>query len=168
MGLSFTRQLLMKQNRGFTAIELILVIVILGILAAIAYPRFQGIPGFRVSAAAQAIAADIRYAQSQAVSTQFNYKVYFYAGTNSYAVYKKERSSPFTETIVSNHPFKAGNYTVVVATDYPGVIIGGDYTVEFNYLGAPITGGGGSVTVSGVGVAETITVQANTGRVTIS
>lgn len=156
----------MKQNRGFTAIELILVIVILGILAAVAYPRFQAAPGFRVSAAAQAIAADIRYAQSQAVSTQYNYKVYFYAGSNSYSVYQVNRSSG-AETI-KNHPFKAGNYTVALATEYSGAAIGSDYTVEFNYLGAPITGGGSSVTVSGGGESKTITVQANIGRVTIS
>jgi MSHA pilin protein MshC len=166
MGLSSVKQFFMKQERGFTAIELILVIVILGILAAIAYPRFQGLPGIRVSAAAQAIAADIRYAQSQAVSTAYNYKVYFYASTNSYSVYQVNRSSG-AETIMS-HPLKAGNYTVVVATDYPGVIIGGDYTVEFDYLGAPSTGGGGSVIVSGGGNSMTISVLANTGRVTAS
>ena len=166
MGSTLLKKLFMNKNRGFTAIELILVIVILGILAAIAYPRFQGLPGIRVSAAAQAIAADIRYAQSQAISTAYNYKVYFYAGTNSYSVYQKNRSSG-AETIMS-HPLKAGNYTVVVATDYPGVIIGGDYTVEFDYLGAPVTGGGGSVTVSGGGNSMTISVLANTGRVTAS
>jgi prepilin-type N-terminal cleavage/methylation domain-containing protein len=164
MGVSSVKQFFMKQERGFTAIELILVIVILGILAAIAYPRFQGLPGIRVSAAAQAIAADIRYAQSQAVSTAYNYKVYFYASTNSYSVYQVNRSSG-AETIISN-PLKAGNYPVALNTDYPGVTIGADYTVEFDYLGAP--DGGGSVTLSGGGNSMTISVLANTGRVTAS
>jgi prepilin-type N-terminal cleavage/methylation domain-containing protein len=164
MGVSSVKQFFMKQERGFTAIELILVIVILGILAAIAYPRFQGLPGIRVSAAAQEIAGVIRYAQSQAISTAYNYKVYFYAGTNSYSVYQVNRSSG-AETIISN-PLKAGNYPVALNTDYPGVTIGADYTVEFDYLGAP--DGGGSVTISGGGTSMTISVLANTGRVTAS
>jgi prepilin-type N-terminal cleavage/methylation domain-containing protein len=164
MGVSSVKQFFMKQERGFTAIELILVIVILGILAAIAYPRFQGLPGIRVSAAAQEIAGVIRYAQSQAISTAYNYKVYFYASTNSYSVYQVNRSSG-AETIISN-PLKAGNYPVALNTDYPGVTIGADYTVEFDYLGAP--DGGGSVTISGGGTSMTISVLANTGRVTAS
>ena len=164
MGVSSVKQFFMKQERGFTAIELILVIVILGILAAIAYPRFQGLPGIRVSAAAQEIAGVIRYAQSQAISTAYNYKVYFYASTNSYSVYQVNRSSG-AETIISN-PLKAGNYPVALNTDYPGVTIGADYTVEFDYLGAP--DGGGSVTLSGGGNSMTISVLANTGRVTAS
>lgn len=164
MGVSSVKQFFMKQERGFTAIELILVIVILGILAAIAYPRFQDLPGIRVSAAAQEIAGVIRYAQSQAISTAYNYKVYFYASTNSYSVYQVNRSSG-AETIISN-PLKAGNYPVALNTDYPGVTIGADYTVEFDYLGAP--DGGGSVTISGGGTSMTISVLANTGRVTAS
>jgi prepilin-type N-terminal cleavage/methylation domain-containing protein len=164
MGVSSVKQFFMKQERGFTAIELILVIVILGILAAIAYPRFQGLPGIRVSAAAQEIAGVIRFAQSQAISTAYNYKVYFYASTNSYSVYQVNRSSG-AETIISN-PLKAGNYPVALNTDYPGVTIGADYTVEFDYLGAP--DGGGSVTLSGGGNSMTISVLANTGRVTAS
>jgi MSHA pilin protein MshC len=166
MGVSSVKQFFMKQERGFTAIELILVIVILGILAAIAYPRFQGLQGIRVSAAAQEIAGVIRYAQSQAISTAYNYKVYFYASTNSYSVYQVNRSSG-AETIISN-PLKAGNYPVALNTDYPGVTISADYTVAFDYLGAPVTGGGGSVTVSGGGNSMTISVLANTGRVTAS
>jgi hypothetical protein len=79
-------------------------------------------------------------------------------------VYQKNRSSG-AETIISN-PLKAGNYPVALNTDYPGVTIGADYTVEFDYLGAP--DGGGSVTLSGGGNSMTISVLANTGRVTAS
>ena len=156
----------MVNNRGFTAIELILVIVILGILAAIVYPKFQALPAIRTGAAAQTIAADIRYAESLAVSTRFNYVIYFYAGSDSYSVYKRDRSTG-AETILA-HPFKAGNYTVAINTEYPGVGIDNDYTVEFDSLGTPVRGGGSSVTVSSSGNTKTISVQANTGRVTIN
>ena len=122
MGLSSVKQFFMKQERGFTAIELILVIVILGILAAIAYPRFQGLPGIRVSAAAQTIVSDINYAQTLAITMPpDNYGVVFTAGINSYSVYKNSAG-----TIIP-HPFKPGNYTINLAVEYPGAALGGNY-----------------------------------------
>ncbi len=156
----------MVNNRGFTVIELILVIVILGILAAIVYPKYQALSSIRVSSAAQTIEADIRYAQSLAVSTPYNYSVVFDSGANSYSISRVDRSTGAVTSI--NHPFKAGTYAVNLGTDYPGVALGSSYTVTFDYLGSPVTGGGGSVTVSSGGYSKTITVQANTGRVTIS
>lgn len=52
----------MKTHTGFTLIELILAILVLGILAAVAAPRFAG-HSMELGAAAKKVAMDIRYCQ---------------------------------------------------------------------------------------------------------
>lgn len=60
-------------QRGFTAIELMVVVVIAAILLAIAVPSFSGlINRQRVAGLANDLSADIQYARSQAVSHNAN------------------------------------------------------------------------------------------------
>ncbi len=67
----------MKQNQsGFTLIELVMVIVILGVLAAVALPRFVDLKGDAVAASTQGVAGalssgfSINYASRSVSSTR--------------------------------------------------------------------------------------------------
>lgn len=55
-------------SRGFTMVELVLVIVIAGILAAVAAPRMLGRTGFDTRGFADQLAATVRFAQKLAVA----------------------------------------------------------------------------------------------------
>ena len=57
----------MKNCKGFTLIELVMIIVILGILALAVMPKTTAQPRVKLEAACQKIASDLRYAQEMAL-----------------------------------------------------------------------------------------------------
>ena len=133
-----------QAQNGFTTIELIMVIIIIGVIAATAVPKFTSMSVVSVGGAAEMIQADIRYAQELAMAVYEAKSVTFASGAGSYTTVDLE-----TRELPSR------------------VTIGNNFTVTFNPLGEPTAGGGGSVTVSAGGETGTIRVTNYTGKVSI-
>jgi len=136
---------------GMTLIEVIMIMAIIGILSAIVVPKFDFATSSKASVdgAAYMIASDIRYAQECAMADRVSKGVIFTSGSSVYT---------FSPT---------GNFDP--SGQLPsGVTINNNFTITFNSLGEPTTGGGGSVTVSGGGQSKTISVVNYTGKVNIS
>ena len=75
------------QKAGFTVIELIMTLTVIGILAVIAVARMPDIIPIRLSMAARKVQSDIRYAQSLAMTTQRWTRIVFSAAGDNYLVY---------------------------------------------------------------------------------
>ncbi len=71
---SNSRQL--TERQGFSLIEVLSVIVIMGLLAAVAIPR-SGISSYQANSGAQVVSATLAYAQRQAISRQADTRVAF-------------------------------------------------------------------------------------------
>jgi MSHA pilin protein MshC len=138
------------QSKGVTLIEVILVMVIIGIISAVVIPRMDVTltSSASVGGAAYMVASDIRYAQEFAMANRVSRSVSFTSG-----------SSVYTFSLPPSTLDPSGRLPT-------GVTISNNFTITFNSLGEPTTGGGGSVTVSAGGLLpRTISVLNYTGKV---
>src|SRR3989338_5085533 len=81
-------------NKAFTLIEVIMVIIIIGILAAAVMPAFiASHDDLKIEAAHRQLMQEIRYAQQLAISRQVTHGVSFNPSTESYFVYRQDTSN---------------------------------------------------------------------------
>ncbi len=93
----------LSRHAGFTLVELVVIMLVLGILSAYVAPKFFNLDDYRSRAAYDEMAGALRYAQKLAVGTGCEVQVTV-AG-NSYAL--QQHSTDCTTggfTTISNHP----------------------------------------------------------------
>jgi prepilin-type N-terminal cleavage/methylation domain-containing protein len=154
-----------RSNQGFTLIELVMVIVIVGILAVIAIPRFDTFYAIKLDGAVKKVVSDIRYTQQLAIARHTNSRVIFYADENSYVVEQENPQGSDTWESATD-PFSRADLSVDFDTDaqYKGINIQNNATFQFDWQGATDVG---SVSLGYHGRVRIINVEANTGRVSV-
>ncbi len=101
------------KSRGFTLVELVVVILVLGVLAAYAAPKFFNLDLYRDRAAYDEVTSAVRYAQKLAVSSGCDVQVQL--TTSAYALKQHATSctvGSFT-TISSQHLLNTSSFSDV-------------------------------------------------------
>jgi prepilin-type N-terminal cleavage/methylation domain-containing protein len=158
---------------GFTIVELLIVVVIIAIAAAMAVPLMSSAGSLQVKSAANMIASDLEYAKSMAISRGRRYSVVFDEDAESYQIEDENGD-------VIAHPVRKGfDYVVDFSARGLGkvniVSASFDSTVEvkFDFLGSPYDGDGGPlnsgvVSLSAGSSTATIVVEPVTGFITVN
>lgn len=171
-----------RHARGYTLLELMVVLVLMGIAAALVVPNVRGSEGIRIQTAVRAIASDIMFAQSDALAYQARRAVVFDPDTNTYwiaevttdeldfdtdAMYKID--GPEQRFLVDIDQ-TSGGAAQIISANFDGAQI-----LVFDELGGPVSGidsdapsAGGAIIVGGDdGTAYRLNVEPYTGRVTV-
>lgn len=141
-------------EKGFTIIEIIGVILLIGIVAAVVFPTFQS-SNIDVATAASTIQSDINFVQDLALSrdpsTAGSIGITFTVGSGSYTITDPGGAFTQTRTLPSSVTVTQGG------------------TISFNKYGEPEFPGSSMVfTINAGGTTQTLTVEQYTGRVTIT
>jgi prepilin-type N-terminal cleavage/methylation domain-containing protein len=145
---------------GFTLIELVLVIALVGLLSVTAILVAPTLTPVRLDSAAKQIHSDIEYVKQYANLVSNTTGIDFVSG-GDYTAYEGTIATPIKS------PLDREDMIITLSDKYPLISLSSSFTVEFNRYGIPTTGGGGSVTVTDGTSTKTISVTAGTGRVTI-
>jgi prepilin-type N-terminal cleavage/methylation domain-containing protein len=153
-------------KRGFTIIEIVIVVVIISIAALVAVPMMSSAASLQIRSAANMIAADLEYARSMAISRGQNFSVEFDVNTEQYRI--KDQAGN-----VISHPVKKGfNYEIdfqndsrLSKVDIANVDFNMTASVQFECLGSPDNGG--VVIIQAGGATKTIIVEPVTGFISI-
>jgi MSHA pilin protein MshC len=152
-------------SRGFTLIELVMVITVVGVIAAYAMVNNMSAGAYTLRSQAETLAANMRHAQVMATTRGRSLRISLTAGTNgaySVSCVTASASSPCDSSPVLD-PATGQSFSVVVQKS---VAIAGPATLDFDSFGKPSAAA--TYTLTYGGSTFTVSVAALTGYITVS
>jgi prepilin-type N-terminal cleavage/methylation domain-containing protein len=167
---------------GYTLIEVLVVVTILGIAAAVVTPNLSQAGVFRIQAAVRTLVSDISFAQMDALGYQEQRAIVFDIDANEYTLVEVQESTvdPENNAIYDiNRPDQryvvSFNREVFGGTTIESAEFDGDNVLIFDEIGGPVaTAGsstlsdGGSIVLAGPLSRYRVDVAAFTGRITVT
>ncbi|HEU0188723.1 MAG TPA: prepilin-type N-terminal cleavage/methylation domain-containing protein [Gallionella sp.] len=151
------------QQRGFSLVELIMTMIIVGILAAVAAPRFFDANVFQSRGFADQVQATLRYAQKVAIAQRRNVCATFTLGPPSTITLRIASLSGAASACDTNLTTLEG-VTPYVLTAPAGITFTAlPVAFSFDALGHPTPGALPQINI--IGAANGITIEAETGYV---
>lgn len=139
-----------RPSRGFTLVEILCVVVILGIAAGIIIPQLGTRDDLKAAAAARLLISDVMYAQNLAISKQRKHYIQFV--DQQYTLLSRDDDAD--PLVAITHPVNKNSYAVTIGSATPGldgvtidsIEFGGATIIGFDDLGSPFTYDGTDVT----------------------
>lgn len=161
----------LHQQTGFSLVELITVIIILGILSAVALPRFFRPADFEARFVVDDMKLAMQFAQKRAVNSGCPVEVVLTATGFQLWGDSNCGSSPANFNAVIKHPSDGGAFAVTFPTGVSLISPAPPLTLRFTTFGT-ITDGTGvqynpplTVQISQAGMTRTLTVNGSTGLI---
>ena len=126
-----------REERGYTLLELVIVVTILGIIAAVAVPRLSSGSDAKLRLAAEEVASAIRFARSEAIRTGEGHGLTISQATQKITVEKYDlTTAPISTLYTLTQPIDKQPYDfdINARSTTQGVTISNSQDV-FNYTG---------------------------------
>jgi len=171
-----TRSRRARDRRGYTLIELLTIIVLLGIVIGLITPLLPESQDLALRESARILAADIEFARMESITHADDPRaiVFSASGGNTYwiaPVSNTTQGNAVTEEI-SNSPyvvqFGAGRAAACTGVSLGNYDVGGDAEIQFDALGSPDLTSKATIPLTLNGMTLTIEVAPATGEVTIT
>jgi type II secretion system protein H len=160
-----------RRRGGFTLVEILVVVIILGIASAIIVPQIGSRDDLVAAAAARMLMADMIYAQNRSIATQKRHFVQFV--DQQYSVMTRDSDTSPLYTI--SHPVSKNSYSFTFGAANSGletasigtISFGGPSIISFDELGSPASFDAGTNALTPLTTPGTIQITAGSCTLTV-